>query len=104
MKKNNPELYQRVIAFLNRQQVDFLDKIGKDALFSKGAKLSRVKIISCLVDLLRELDINGEDISSLEDLKLRIKEKIASNYPTSRELLTYKNNNGKQSEQGRQHG
>lgn len=104
MKKNNAELYQRVIAFLNRQQVDFLDKIGKDALFSKGAKLSRVKIISCLVDLLRELDINGEDISSLEDLKTRIKEKIISNYPTTKELLIYKEKDDRQSSNGDQHG
>ena len=77
-KKTNQkeEIYQRVIAFLNRQQVDFIDKIGKDALFSKGTKLSRSKIISMLVDLMIELGIDGEGISSLEELKQRIKEKI----------------------------
>lgn len=91
------ELYQRVIAFLNREQVDFMDKIGKDALFSKGTKLSRSKIISSLVDLMTELDINGEGISSLEELKQRIKEKIrpvgstTGAEPTPREILTFKN-------------
>jgi hypothetical protein len=94
------ELQQRVIAFLNREQVDFIDKIGKDALFSKGTKLSRSRIISSLVDLMIELDINGEGISSLEELKQRIKEKL---HPvdntgaaglTPREIFTYKNNKG----------
>jgi len=75
-KKANEKLYQRVIAFLDRSQVDYLDKIGKDALFSRGVKLSRAKIISCLVDILTELEINGEGILSLEQLKQRIKERI----------------------------
>ena len=67
---------QPVIIFLNREQVDFLDKIGKDSLFSKRIKLSRNKIIGSLVELLTELEINGKDISSAEELKQRIKEKI----------------------------
>jgi len=29
----------RVITFLTRDELDFLDKIGKDALFSAGTKL-----------------------------------------------------------------
>lgn len=91
------QLQQRVIAFLNREQVDFIDKIGKDALFSKGTKLSRSKIISSLVDLIIELDINGEGLSSPGELKQRIKEKIhpvgstVSAEPTPREILTFKN-------------
>jgi hypothetical protein len=90
--KTNRESYQRVIAFLNRNQVDILDSIGKDALFSQGCKLSRIKIISCLVDLILELDINGKGISSLEELKQRIKEKIGSTWPSTRELLSFKEN------------
>lgn len=97
IREQRRQLQQRVIAFLNRQQVDFIDKIGKDALFSKGSKLSRSKIISSLVDLIIELDINGEGLSSLEELKQRIKEKFnpvvpaLSAGPTPREILTFKN-------------
>jgi hypothetical protein len=90
MRKNgrcNTQPHQRVIAFLNRDQVDLLDRIGKDSLFSKGSKLSRARIIACLVDLMRELDINGKGISSLEELKERIKEKIITVWPTTREKL-----------------
>ncbi len=67
---------QPVIIFLNREQVDLLDRIGKDSLFSKGIKLSRNKIIGSLVELLRELGIDGKDISSAEELKQRIKQRI----------------------------
>lgn len=90
MRKNTTdkaELQQRVMAFLNREQVDFLDKIGKDALFSTGSKLSRVKLISALIDLIRELDINGEGISSVEELKQKIKEKITNTWPATKEIL-----------------
>ena len=64
---------QRVVTFLNRQEVDFLDKLGKDALFSTGLKLSRAKIISWLVDFMKEINISGEGLKSEFDLEERIK-------------------------------
>jgi hypothetical protein len=70
----NEEKNQRVVTFLNRQEVDFLDKMGKDALFSTGLKLSRAKLIAWLVDFMKELDINGEGIKSLDDLEKKITE------------------------------
>jgi hypothetical protein len=63
---------QRVVTFLNRQEVDFLDKIGKDALFSNGLKLSRSKIISWMVDFMKKLDLNGEHIKTENDLEEEI--------------------------------
>ena len=68
------EKNQRVVTFLNRQEVDFLDKLGKDALFSTGLKLSRTKLIAWLVDFMKELNINGEGIKSEKDLEKRINE------------------------------
>ena len=88
-KNQEQRLYQRVIAFLNRQQIDFIDRIGKDVFFSCGWKLSRSKIIFVLVDLIMELDIDAAGISSLEELKQRIREKIYSQGPTTREILTF---------------
>lgn len=92
------KLYRRVIAFLNREQIDFLDKIGKDALFSKGIKLSRSKIIATLVDLLTELNIDGEGFSTLEELKKSVKDKIFPKEPigpTTREILMGKDKEAK---------
>ncbi|MDD4940904.1 MAG: hypothetical protein PHS64_04535 [Candidatus Omnitrophica bacterium] len=63
---------QRVVTFLNRDEVDYLDKLGKDALFSSGSKLSRAKLIAWLVDMLKGLQINGENLHSEKDLEERI--------------------------------
>ncbi len=62
----------RVITFLTRDELDFLDKIGKDALFSAGAKLSRSKVISAIVNVMRKLDIDGCGLGSKKDLEGRI--------------------------------
>lgn len=51
-----------VVTFLNRDQIDYLDKLGKDSFFKFGHKLSRAKLLSELVDLLMYLKINLEDI------------------------------------------
>lgn len=68
----------RVIATLNRQQVDFLDKIGKDAQFSSGNKLSRTQILAAMVNAFRRLNISGEGIHSPEEFEQRIVEAIES--------------------------
>ena len=63
---------QRVVTFLNRNEVDFLDKLGKDSLFSTGLKLSRARLIAWLVDFVEKLKINGQGIKSERDLERRI--------------------------------
>jgi len=68
------ERRERVVTFLNREEVDFLDKLGKDALFSTGLKLSRAKIICWLVDFMKKLNISGENIKSEEEFENRILE------------------------------
>ena len=73
MKNNIEETNQRVVTFLNREEVDFLDKLGKDALFSTGAKLSRAKLIAWLVNFIEHLSIDGENIKSERDFENRIR-------------------------------
>ena len=62
----------RVIASLNREQVDFLDKIGKDAQFSSGVKLSRNQILSAMVNVLKRLHLTGEGIATIAQFEERI--------------------------------
>ena len=62
----------RVIASLNREQVDYLDKIGKDAQFSSGIKLSRTQILAAMVNALRRLHLTGEGITTVEQFEQRI--------------------------------
>ena len=50
------------VTFLTRDQIDYLDKLGKDSLFKYGRKLSRAKILSELVKVLMELGITTEEI------------------------------------------
>jgi len=76
------EKKERVVTFLNRQEVDFLDKVGKDALFSSGIKLSRAKIISWLVDFLKALEISGENIRTEKDLEDKIEKVLEENTKT----------------------
>lgn len=73
------EKNQRVVTFLNRREVDFLDKLGKDALFSTGLKVSRAKLIAWLVDFMKGLEIDGEGIRSEKDFANRIKEVLGKN-------------------------
>ncbi|MFH0733018.1 MAG: hypothetical protein V2A72_08935 [Candidatus Omnitrophota bacterium] len=62
----------RIIAFLSREQLDFIDKVSKDALFSTGKKLSRTDVIQAIVEMVRRLNISGKDIHSQEELELRM--------------------------------
>lgn len=74
MKDIGEEKSQRVVTFLNRKEVDFLDSLGKDALFSTGLKLSRARLITWMVDFMKKLDISGKDIKSEKDFEDRILE------------------------------
>ena len=62
----------RVIASLNREQVDYLDKIGKDAQFSSGSKLSRTQILAAMVNVLKRLNLTGEGVETAEQFEQRI--------------------------------
>lgn len=76
MKNNNKKLH-RVIAIMDRDEIDYLDKIGKDALFTKGVKLSRIKILRAMVDAMKQLEIDGKNIKNEEDLKNEILKKVS---------------------------
>ena len=62
----------RVIAMLDREELEFLDKIGKDALFSTGHKLSYNEILKGLIDFAMEIGLSGEKINSINSLKQRL--------------------------------
>jgi hypothetical protein len=66
----------RVIASLNREQVDFLDKIGKDAQFSSGMKLSRTQILAAMVNALKRLNLTGEGVQTAGQFEQRIVDAI----------------------------
>jgi hypothetical protein len=60
---------------LGREEIDFLDKLGKDALFSTGHKLSYNEILRGLIDYAMEAGISGDNIDSPKALKVKLMEK-----------------------------
>ena len=68
----------RVIAALNREQVDYLDKLGKDAQFSSGIKLSRTQILAAMVNALKRLNLTGEGVITAEQFEQRIVDAMMS--------------------------
>ena len=66
----------RVITMLDRKEMDFLDKLGKDALFSTVHKLSYNEVLKGLIDVAMEAGVSGERIDSFESLKEKLKENI----------------------------
>lgn len=67
----------RVITMLERSEVDFLDKLGKDAMFTTGHKLSYNDILRGLIDFAMELGVSGEGIDSGEEFKEKLLQRLS---------------------------
>jgi hypothetical protein len=74
MKKE--EVTHRTVTFLTREEVDFLDKLEKDIMFSSGKHISRSKIIEDLADILTKTKMDAIGIKNDEELKIRMLEAI----------------------------
>ena len=62
----------RVVAFLTREEIDFIDKLSKDALFSTGHKLTRTDIIRALIDAIKIRDIDVRGVHSKSELERKL--------------------------------
>ena len=82
--QSTPFRAHRVIASLNREQVDYLDKLGKDAQFSSGIKLSRTQILAAMVNALKRLNLTGEGVITAEQFEQRIVDAIMRNTRSGR--------------------
>lgn len=67
-KAASKERKQRVVTLLNREQLEFLDRLSKDAQFSTGHKLSRMDLISGFVDVARRLGLSVKGVQNRDDL------------------------------------
>ena len=57
-----------MVSLLNRGEINFLDKLSKDAPFESGTKLSRTQILRSLVEVSRNLNIEIKHINSGKEL------------------------------------
>ncbi|MDD5504898.1 MAG: hypothetical protein PHV77_06305 [Candidatus Omnitrophica bacterium] len=72
IRHGEKEIAGRVVAFLTRPEIDYIDSLAKDALFSTGHKLSRTDIIRAVIDCVKSSKINGKGISSRQGLEKRL--------------------------------
>jgi hypothetical protein len=75
-KKPNNHAMHRVITMLDREEMDFLDKLGKDALFTTGHKLTYTEILKGLIDFAKDMGLNGERVGSLNAFKQKMLQQI----------------------------
>ena len=75
MKKNVST--HRVVTFLTREELEFLDKLEKDMMFSTGRHLSRSQILQDMAELLSRTKMNAVGIKSDDELKKKILEAIS---------------------------
>lgn len=66
------DIKHRVITLLDRQELDFLDTVGKDALFSTGHKLSYNEILRGLIHFAIAIKLSGKKIDTADKLKEKI--------------------------------
>ena len=62
----------RVVALLTREEIDFIDRLSKDALFSTGHKLSRTDVIRAFIDVVKINDLDGNGVHSKLELEKRL--------------------------------
>ena len=73
----NELLTHRVVTFLTREELDFLDKLEKDAMFSTGTHISRSKIIEDLADIITRTKMDAVGIKDNGELERRMMDAIA---------------------------
>ena len=83
--QNPANMKHRVITMLDREELDFLDKLGKDALFSTGHKLSYNEILRALIDFSKEVGLSANDVDSDIALKEKLFRQIRESLPKTKE-------------------
>ncbi len=56
------EFFHKIISFVSREELDFLDKITKDIYFSTGKKIPRAQIIKVIIRASKNINIFGDNL------------------------------------------
>jgi hypothetical protein len=68
MNNNIGNKEQKGRAHLTKEEMEFIEKLGRDSLFSTGSKLSRLEIMGALVDAAIALDVSIQGVRSKKEL------------------------------------
>lgn len=67
----------RVVTFLTQEELEFLDKLERDMIFSTGKHLSRAQILQDAAELLSRTGMNASGITGNEELMKRMQNAIS---------------------------
>ena len=70
---NKEKILYKVVSFINREELDFLDRIIKDNYFSTGEKVPRAQLIREIIHISKSLPQIGKEI--IEELRQAKQEK-----------------------------
>ena len=79
------EMTRRVVALLNKDEIEFLNQLSVDSFFSTGHRLTKVDIVSALVDATMQLGITCLGVKD----KVALTKKIVTAALTSAEKRGY---------------
>lgn len=71
---------RRVVTFLTREELDFLDRMEKDMLFSNCKHVSRSKILEDMAELLAKTQMSAIGVKNNQELMQRMIEAISKMY------------------------
>lgn len=67
----------RVVTFLSREELEFLDKLEKDVMFSTGKHISRSQILQNMAEILARTRMNATGVKDSQELERRMIEAIS---------------------------
>jgi len=70
MHKEGEHSQYKVITFLKRDELDFLDTMEKDIYFAHGVNIPRTKLIEEIINIVRGME--EKDRQAIEDQLLRM--------------------------------
>jgi len=63
---------KRICAILTQKEIEYLDKVRREARFSGGFKLSRAEIIRALIKAMMKIKIDVKGVKTEKQLKEKI--------------------------------
>ena len=69
---------RRIVALMNKEEIEYINRLSVDSYFSTGKRLTKVDIIAAFVDAAMQLEVTGIDVRSREDLTNKILQAVIS--------------------------
>ena len=81
LKKVDPitgPIARRIVALLNKEEIEYVNRLSVDSYFSTGKRLTKVDIIAALVDAAMQMEVTGIDVKDRQDLTKKILQAVTN--------------------------